>query len=494
MAARPTVAALISELQQRSKSQRERAAKALFHLGPKAKAAVPALTKALGDPVTEVRRLSATALARIGSAAQPAVPKLLEILELPRTRAAALDALSSIAKATGGIGHEAAGMVTMLREIIAQLPEVNKPDKEDCYPSSYLEYLSRFGKAGVAPLLEVLQSRQGDVRRYAAFSLGEIGPDAHSAVPDLLKALKSDDRMLLCYSLQSLGKIRSKPKQAIPALMKFFMSEDVDVRRYAIWAARDYGPSATAAVPALQSLLDEPTWIREDAATALGSIGPGAHSALPALAKLLTVPERKIREAANTAIGRITGTAEEVSPNKAEGAATVDFVRTRAAIIEMLERGLSNFAEEYPTVEVSAVGLFGHGYGRGASLCLETPEHSARHSEQWAEQGLAKKDRFGQFNSSIYDFAYCEYASDSFEWWPSLYEVGQDFRILMPNGKTVRRSSNQDGNNAIDVPFFKLLREILREAPIPGIRRAKPFRLGVEMANSNLVEFWVAKQ
>lgn len=494
MAAPPSLPTLISQLGQRSKSQREAAAKALFHLGPKAAAAVPALTIALGDAVVEIRRLSATALARIGLAAEPAVPKLREVLDHPRTRVAALDALSAIAKATGGIGPEGARIVAMLNETIGQLPDSNKPDKDGNYPSSYIEYLARFGEVAVAPLLNIMQTRQGDLGRYATFYLGEIGTAARAAAPALIKALKSNDRTLLCYSCRSLGNIRTKPKQAVPALMKLFKSDDVDVRRYAIWAARDYGPAAAPAVNALHALLDEPTWIRLDAAEALGSIGPAARSTLPSLTKLLTVPERKLREAAEVAIGRISGTAAETLPISAEDARTIDFVRTKAAILEMLEQGLSMFAVEHPTVEVSAIGLFGHGYGRSASLCLETPEHSARHIEGQAEEGLVKKDKVGQFNSSIYDFAYCEYASDNFEWWPSLYDVSQDFCILMPNGKTVRRSSDQDGNNAIDVPFFKLLREILREAPIPGVRRAKPFRLGVEMANSHLAEFWVAKQ
>jgi hypothetical protein len=175
-------------------------------------------------------------------------------------------------------------------------------------------------------------------------------------------------------------------------------------------------------------------------------------------------------------------------------ATLVDFARTKQVVARMLAKGVARFAKEHPDVEVSCIGLFGQGFGHCTALCLETPQHSDTYVKRWAEGGFVGKDKLGQFTNNIYEFAYCEYDSVDFDFWPDLYDVGPDFKINMPDGKLVRRSTDKNGNEAIDKPLLELLVQVLREAgPFKGLRRAKPFRLGVEIANSAFVKFWVPK-
>jgi len=59
---------------------------------------------------------------------------------------------------------------------------------------------------------------------------------------------------------------------------------DLAERRFAVKALGRFGSSAADAVPALiETLDDEITWMRNDAAIALGKIGPAAEAAIPAL-------------------------------------------------------------------------------------------------------------------------------------------------------------------------------------------------------------------
>src|SRR5262249_36015863 len=102
------------------------------------------------------------------------------------------------------------------------------------------------------------------------------------------------------------------------------------------------------------------------------------------------------------------------------------------------------------------------------------------------------KDKLGRFCDNIYEFAYSEYDAVDFDWWPNLYEVGSDFKIKMADGRVLRRSTDKNGNDAIDKPLFELLMELVRQAEqVTALPPADPVRRGVQIADSALVQFWV---
>ena len=80
MTAAAQVDELISDLVDGGKVARREAARSLALIGPEAKAAVPALARALDDDEVQVFFWSATALANLGPAAHEATPELIKRL------------------------------------------------------------------------------------------------------------------------------------------------------------------------------------------------------------------------------------------------------------------------------------------------------------------------------------------------------------------------------------------------------------------------------
>ena len=229
-------------------ANRQYAALALGRIGPEAKAAVPALVKALGDRNAHVRADAASALYFIGPAAKTAVPALIGLLgDTDRyVRHWAVVAL-------GKIGPEA--------------------------------------RKAVPALVKILEDEDTDVqmRSWAAQALGGIGPDAKAAVPVLVKAL-----------VEALGD---------PGAVDPFM--DLTRRDYvqaASWALDRTGPAVREAVPMLISMLErENLYERLVAAKELGRIGPEAQEAISALEKLLKDPSKDVCRTAAEALKKIRG-------------------------------------------------------------------------------------------------------------------------------------------------------------------------------------------
>lgn len=477
--ARRAMPLLIEALKDTDARVRALAATAIWRIGHNAAedavGAMPALIEALKDPSNEVRRMAAVALSALGPAAEPAIPALLELLESDDSAVRL-----SAAQALGAVGSAAAVAVPALGRLLLHT------EMADATASWIADALGKIGAAAVNALIEALLKGAPNVRPFAAFALGEIGLPARAAVPALVAALKDKGRALLCFAAGSLGHIGAAPEYSIPALLELFNAEDEEVRRAAVSSIGQFGSSAMVAVPELVKMLSEKSWFRLFATEALGKIGPKASSALPALDLLLrqstSARERKFREAVEYAIHLIEATPlsvalqEELAPGPPDGA--IDFGRTKKAVARMLAEGLSDFAKEHPEVEIGCVALFGHGFGRSATLCIGMPAECGR-----------------DFQGGVYDFRYREYAQEDFSWWPDLYEVGSEFRIKMPDGKMVRGNFDKGGNRAIDKPLFELLKQVMREAsPFEGLRRSKSFLVGVEMADSDLMEFWVPKE
>lgn len=148
------------------------------------------------------------------------------------------------------------------------------------------ETIRKYGaqvKASIPALLEGLQSKESSIRRNAAFSLGEIGPEAETAINDLAKALRNDPDMEVRRNAAfALGEIGSP---SLPVLIEVLSDRDSRVRRNVAAALVRIGHPA---VPSLIKLLYKGTPImRRNTAGILGRIGPKAKDAIPALKKAL---------------------------------------------------------------------------------------------------------------------------------------------------------------------------------------------------------------
>src|SRR5262245_52821179 len=144
-----------------------------------------------------------------------------------------------------------------------------------------------------------------------------IGQDVEA----LVKGLEHPNAGIRAMSGRKLAEKGPSAVAAVPALSKALADQDLNVRFEAADALRAIGPGAAAAVPALVKALatfpggtpelSGPVRYYADArwaaADALGAIGTGARGAVPALTKTLSDPDPNVRNAAASALKRITG-------------------------------------------------------------------------------------------------------------------------------------------------------------------------------------------
>lgn len=150
-------------------------------------------------------------------------------------------------------------------------------------------------------------------RWYAAYELGQVGPEAAEAVGPLMTVLENlgGHEHVRGMAAWALGRMGARAEQAVPVLVGTLGSAHLSVRRNAPLALARIGPpAATPAVPRLVGLLGDPDpEVRVNAAVALWKIdrheraistlgamlsgaGPGAYEAAVALGQLDAVPER----------------------------------------------------------------------------------------------------------------------------------------------------------------------------------------------------------
>jgi len=307
---------------------REWAAHGLGRIGPRAKAAVPALINALEDDYYNVRHAAAEALGDIGVATAPVVEALVRRLEDEKsyvrtcaTRAlaefgpkarAAIPALlkhledADALRALGKIGLDPAHAPTLAARLRTGAP----------FQAQLGEVLTGLGAAAVPLLTPLLDEENEETRALAAETLGKIGPDAAAAAPALRKRLRDTSSRVQIAAADALGRIGPGAAAAISDLDRLLLGkisrvqiaaaaallrieesrrgldcllDALDASEYelhsAAFCALFYaGACARSAVPRLLE------WIhgrsghrREEGMRLLGTIGDSAGAAVPML-------------------------------------------------------------------------------------------------------------------------------------------------------------------------------------------------------------------
>ncbi len=151
----------------------------------------------------------------------------------------------------------------------------------------------------------MLTDRYAQVRRVAAAALGEIGPEAGSAVEALSRCVKDTDEVVRRHAVVALGEVASDASVAVPALIQALHDASGLVRRCAAAAIRELGPAAPAAVPALiVALGEDDVKNRVVAAAALVRVG---LVALPRLMEALHHTDAGVRRHVVTILGKLGG-------------------------------------------------------------------------------------------------------------------------------------------------------------------------------------------
>jgi HEAT repeat protein len=159
-------------------------------------------------------------------------------------------------------------------------------DRDWAVAEPVVEALSRIGPPAVPALIDALSDNAVPVRWGAARALGRIGADAHVAVGPLATALADPVMQVRWASARALLAMGATAAPAADALAGA-LQDDAWVVRWS--AARALGSSASGSslsqsVDALAAgLVDRDSRVCEAAAFALETIGPSAHAAIPAL-------------------------------------------------------------------------------------------------------------------------------------------------------------------------------------------------------------------
>lgn len=382
----PSVPGLLDILNGPDPDMRVCAAEALGGIGPGARAAVPALVRALraNDPVLDdkariLRDHAIVALGKIGAAARPAVPALNRLLDValrsrkdafgsdewPLVEALARIDEAPVAKLTEAfvrdgdslclarLGVSAKAAAPALRKALAdRRPQVRidaalaliaiEPPAPDAvavlteglkhhFEESHFVYepLGRLGPAASAALPTLIDLvEKGDLDFICPQALVRIDPEGRVCIPALITALKNQDSSIVQEACESLGILGPRAARAVPALIEaVFRDHDLRVGEEhpnvsAVKALVRIRPAAGVAIPRLietlkivrksedNELAGDRFVVAEAAARALGAFGPEARDAVPALIRVLESHAKddedwQLRREAAIALGRI---------------------------------------------------------------------------------------------------------------------------------------------------------------------------------------------
>jgi HEAT repeat protein len=268
------------------------AVEALERLGPKAKAAVPALRDLLRQPpVTPALTVGFPFPGRpypFGPFAMPGQPRLIGPEQ----------ATPLVLATLGRIGPDAA-------EAIPDLVELMHHDKSQY--KIILPVLANLGPAALKTLLESANNPDADVRVVAVEALGSVVPAQEKAVEALLPSLKDKNEAVREQALFSLVRMGPAARSAVPALIEILEQRGNDAGQgLAAQALGSIGPEAAKAVPALRAALKNPDpYVRQWAAAGLGGIGAPAAEAAADLEPLLQDESGLVRRAAARARARL---------------------------------------------------------------------------------------------------------------------------------------------------------------------------------------------
>lgn len=259
----------------------------LAGIGPRAKAAAPALIETLKDKDFSLRCSAVTALGELGPDGGGTIPHLVAALkdEDPFVRICAAETLAKVAPK-----KRPAAIDTLVDAI--------RGEKHGSYiplrAAFALRKLDPNHPAVVPALIRAAKNTDhifSQERLSALKTLTSMGPQARAALPDLadiVKGQKGEDGDELGFArleaVKALNRIGLK-KSAVPALVKSLKDQSsffgcpypgAEVRREAVLALGRLRSEAQTAVPALtEALLDESKPVRAAAAKALRQIQGG---------------------------------------------------------------------------------------------------------------------------------------------------------------------------------------------------------------------------
>lgn len=337
-------------LQQLKSSQWQTRVEAAACLGASnQKRAVPALIQAVGDQNAQVRLavINALALLRHPAAAEPLAVALADISRRPkgaRTGAESAE-YEALAGALGALGSAAVSSLLRL---------LDSDDGETRRWAAHALGLTRDPRAA-APLVKRLADSRSEARKAAALALGQIGDP--QALDPLIKALANRDHETRRAAAVALGTIGSD--RAVDALCAISEDPNEPVQLAVVEALSRVGGLRAGA--GLRGIVDGARKnVREAALVALNSLKLApATAGERALAAVMTGDFAAATREGDAAAGALIATLSSKDPARRRQAAEALGLLRAPCAVEPLLRALRDFD---PAVQNAAAGaLVGTG-------------------------------------------------------------------------------------------------------------------------------------
>ncbi len=212
---------------------RRRAAVAAASLGADAVALLPDLRARLSDVSPEVRAAAMDAIGAMGEKGRAGVPDLIRLLKigsahdrahLPNVfRRLGACAVPSLLELFGSRDKELQEVVRKSLAMIGRpavsgiIAVLGSTPREELRREAG-DVLRRIGTSTIGPFIKLLAHKSADVRRNAAWRLGQFKRDAFPAVPELTKLLRDHADEVASQAAWSLGQIGPGADTALPEL------------------------------------------------------------------------------------------------------------------------------------------------------------------------------------------------------------------------------------------------------------------------------------
>jgi HEAT repeat protein len=337
-------------------------------IGPKAKSAIPALVKMLGEDVARASPSryddAANALGRIGAEAVPALTAVL------KDKDKAADVRYQAARALEYMGRSA-------RAGLPAIEVAMKDPDQDIALQAASAYVMAGGDMDKAlPIFqELLKDKSSTVVFKTAEKLERLAvcsTRARDAAPALISLLKHNDSKVRYAAADALGRMGPAARPAVPAIAELLKTAGPHEQFHVFYAIENLGPDAKEALPALLELLKnfDDTLESRNIFRVVGSLGPHAKPAVPVLVELL-------KRSKFYSAQEVIGTLGQIGPD------------AREAVPEIINR-LKTVKDQRPDVPLRALGLIGPDSKQAVPLITQYLEDESEGTRAWAAFALAR--------------------------------------------------------------------------------------------------------
>jgi HEAT repeat protein len=206
--------------------------------------------------------------------------------------------------------------------------------------------LINIGTPAIPALIDALTATDTNLRWRAASVLGDLGPEAESAISPLIGVLQDSDPQVRLYAALALGNMGKAAKVAIPNLISALQDPDPYVRIYAPTALRKIGAQGEVTVLALTAILrDGNPRVRLNAAYALGALGREAESTIPNLVETLLDGQPYVRMGAVKSLASIAGAFQDQAKSLPSRKLST-LIATFDQVLSLLENPSQNFTAD----------------------------------------------------------------------------------------------------------------------------------------------------